>query len=519
MQHHRITPGLARALHGSASTQQLEATAAASLPPHTLMQRAGLALAQLARALAPHARTIWIACGPGNNGGDGLEAALHLHQHGQAHGVAVVVTWLGRPEHCPEDARRSWQRAQQAGVCFAPQPPDLGPADLCIDALLGVGLSDSGPSSSLSSAAGRTWPEGHPLLHTLAQVRTCAAPVLAVDLPSGLLADTGQFAAGLAPAPGASAASARYTLSLLTLKPGLFTGAGRDAAGSIWLDDLACPSPDTADAWLNARPSQPATRPHASHKGSFGDVAVVGGEGLHQRGMGMAGAAVLAARAALHSGAGRVLLCLHDSDSPTIDLVQPELMLRHLQALQLDQLTVVCGCGGGVAVHAVLPAVLAHSAQLVLDADALNAIAADPLLQEALQARKSHPHSTILTPHPLEAARLLGTDVAGVQAQRLQTAEQLSQRFGCVVVLKGSGTVIAAPEQPPRINPTGNGRLACAGTGDVLAGMIGACLAAGMSAHAAACHAVFAHGQAADHWPPNTPLTANALACQLMPLG
>lgn len=508
---YRVTPGLDHPLHSSASTQQLEATAVASLPPHTLMQRAGLALAKLARALAPHARTVWVACGPGNNGGDGLEAAMHLHQHRQQHGMTVVVTWLGTPEHCPQDTRRSWERAQEAGVYFANQPPThLGPADLCIDALLGVGLSASKEPP---------WADSHPLHHTLAQVRACAAPVLAVDLPSGLLADTGQFAAGLAPSPGAMVTSARHTLSLLTLKPGLFTGAGRDASGSIWFDDLGCPSPDTASAWLNASPHQPPTRLHASHKGSFGDVVVIGGEGLHQRGMGMGGAAILAARAALHSGAGRVLLCLHDSDSPTIDLVQPELMLRHWKALQLDALTVVCGCGGGVAIHAVLPQVLACSAQLVLDADALNAIATDPLLQEALQARHNRQHPTVLTPHPLEAARLLDTNVAWVQAQRLQAAEQLVQRFGCVVVLKGSGTVIAAPGQAPRINPTGNGRLASAGTGDILAGMIGAGLATGMDAHTAACHAVFTHGQAADGWPPDTPLTANALACQLMPLG
>jgi len=500
---YRIAPGPVHALQGSACTQRLEAGAAAQLPPHTLMQRAGLGLARLARALAPHARTVWIACGPGNNGGDGLEAAMHLHQHG----LAVVVTWLGNPQQCPEDARRSWQRAQEAGVCFSGQPPpDLGPTDLCIDALLGVGLSAN---------AQRSLPTNHPLLTTLAQVRTCAAPVLAVDIPSGLLSDTGQFAPGLAPAPGTNSASPRHTLSLLTLKPGLFTGAGRDAAGSVWFDDLACSaSSEVPTAWLNARPA-PTMRLHASHKGSYGDVAVIGGEGLHQRGMGMGGAAVLAARAALHTGAGRVLLCLCDEASPGIDMVQPELMLRHFSALQLEQLTVVAGCGGGEAIGALLPSVLAKTARLVLDADALNAIAANPLLQQALQARQHH---TILTPHPLEAARLLNTTVEQVQSQRLQAAQQLAERFGCVAVLKGSGTVIAAPGQIPRINPTGNARLASAGTGDVLAGMVGTALASGMDAYTAACHAVFAHGEAADLWPQSLPLTANALACSLLPL-
>ena len=499
---HRITPGTAHALYDSASTRQAEAAAAALLPAHTLMQRAGLAVARLARALAPHARQIWIACGPGNNGGDGLEAAMHLHQQG----LPVVVTCLGQPERLPDDARRSWQRARDSGVCFAHQPPaELGSQDLCIDALLGIGLSASGQHVLAAQ---------HPLRTTLSQVQTCAAPVLAVDVPSGLLADSGQFAPGLAPAFGNT--SPRHTLSLLTLKPGLFTGLGRDVAGSIWFDDLGCSaSAEPATAWLNPQPAA-VLRAHASHKGSYGDVAVVGGEGLHQRGMGMGGAALLAARAALHSGAGRVLLCLRDHASPGIDMVQPELMLRHFQALQLPQLTVVCGCGGGEAIRAVLPQVLAQSAQLVLDADALNAIAADTVLQQALQARQSRP--TVLTPHPLEAARLLGTSVQQVQAQRLNAAQALAQRFACVVVLKGSGSVIAAPGQAPSLNPTGNARLASAGTGDVLAGIVGAALASGTEAYAAACHAVFTHGAVADGWSHDQPLTANALACRLLPL-
>lgn len=497
-----ITPGAAHALHDSASTRRLEVAAAALLPAHTLMQRAGLAVARLARALAPHARHIWIACGPGNNGGDGLEAAMHLHQQG----LPVVVTCLGQPEGLPDDARRSWQRARNAGVGFSEQPPaELGPQDLCIDALLGLGLSASGRHAL---------PASHPLRATLGQVQTCAAPVLAVDVPSGLLADSGQFAPGLAPASGST--SPRYTLSLLTLKTGLFTALGRDVAGSVWFDDLGCSaSAEPATAWLHPRPAS-RVRPHASHKGSYGDVAVVGGEGLHQRGMGMGGAALLAARAALHSGAGRVLLCLRDHASPGIDMLQPELMLRHFQALQLKNLTVVCGCGGGEAIRAVLPQVLAQAAQLVLDADALNAIAADATLQQALQAR--HPRPTVLTPHPLEAARLLGTTAQQVQAQRLLAAEQLAQRFACVVVLKGSGSVIAAPGQLPHINPTGNARLASAGTGDVLAGMVGAALASGLDAHTAACQAVFTHGEVADRWPAQQSFTANALACQLLPL-
>ncbi|NMM79876.1 bifunctional ADP-dependent (S)-NAD(P)H-hydrate dehydratase/NAD(P)H-hydrate epimerase [Acidovorax sp. SRB_14] len=500
---HRITPGHARPLFGTAATQRIERLCATPLPAHTLMQRAGLAVAHLARALAPHARTVWIACGPGNNGGDGLEAAIHLHRHG----LQVVVTCLGTPERAPEDARQAWQRARAAGVPFSDgAPAQLGQNDLCIDALLGLGLAPGDRRAAPDPQS--------PLLSVLRQLRRSAAPLLAVDLPSGLQADTGQYAPGFAAdtPPDAVAPAARHTLSLLTLKPGLFTGAGRDAAGTVWFDDLACdPGGEPASAWL-AGPPPAAARPHASHKGSYGDVAVVGGEGLQARGMGMSGAALLAGRAALHSGAGRVLLAPLDAGRLELDPQQPELMLRHFGVLPLEHLTVVCGCGGGEAVRAVLAPVLARAPRLVLDADALNAVAADTALQEALGARAQRGQSTVLTPHPLEAARLLGQETAEVQAHRLAAAQRLAERFACAVVLKGSGTVVAAPGRAPHINPTGNARLATAGTGDVLAGMVGAGLAGGASAPQAAVAAVFAHGLAADQWPAEQALTASRLA-------
>lgn len=503
----RIQPTQPYALFDVAATQRIEQQAGARWPAHTLMQRAGLAVARLARALAPHARTVWIACGPGNNGGDGLEAALHL----QRPGVRVVVTWLGTPERTPPDAHQSWLRARSAGVVFAQQAPtDLGPQDLCIDALLGIGLAAGG--HRLAGAADSA------LLRLLQQLRGSPCPVLAVDVPSGLLADTGQYSAELAPdgSHAGATAGARHTLSLLTLKPGLFTGVGRDAAGTVWWDDLHCaPGAQAPSAWLSG-PSPGALRCHASHKGSYGDVAVVGGEGLRARGLGMVGAALLAARAALHSGAGRVLLAPLDGASLQLDPQQPELMFRRFEALDLEQLTVVCGCGGGDAVRAVLAPVLARAARLVLDADALNAIAADAGLQAALQARAQRRQPSVLTPHPLEAARLLGTDSTSVQARRLPAAQQLAERFGCTVVLKGSGTVVAAPGQTPHLNPTGNARLASAGTGDVLAGMLGAYWAAARagtaSAFQAAADAVFAHGLAADRWPAGQALTASGLA-------
>ena len=234
----------------------------------------------------------------------------------------------------------------------------------------------------------------------------CAAPVLALDLPTGLDADSGQIWGG---APTANnVVWATHTLTLLAAKPGLLMGHGRDVCGEIWLDSLtsACPPNiplPQADAWLNP-PARPEFKSHASHKGSHGDVAIIGGEALSLRGMGMSGAAVLAASAALHAGAGRVLLNLQgDASCP----VPTDLMQRQWGQLDLENLHVVAGCGGGQAMEALMPEILTRSQQLVIDADGLNAVATHAALQQALRQRDAA-QPTVLTPHPLEAARLLG---------------------------------------------------------------------------------------------------------------
>lgn len=504
---HRITASQAWPLSGVASTRRLEAAAAASLAPHTLMARAGAAIARLARALAPHAGRYWIFCGPGNNGGDGFEAAVQLHRAG----AAVTLIFGGDPTGLPPDARWAYERALHAGVPFSAQPTaKAGQQDLFIDAILGMGTR---------ARATPAW-----IRDRLQDLREAPCPVLAVDIPSGLNADTGQYAEGLAPAGPTSAT--HHTLSLLTLKPGLFTGHGRDASGTVWFDPLGVTADhERPDAILSGPPA-PAYRSHASHKGSFGDVSILGGESIGRRGMGMTGAALLAGSAALHAGAGRVLVALLQDETPTnstitTDTAQPELMLRTPAALDLARGTVVCGCGGGEAVKRYLPDVLLTATRLVLDADALNSIAEEPALQQALRARAARGQITVLTPHPLEAARLLGTDVATAQADRLAAARRLGSLFDCVAVLKGSGTVIAAPGEITAINPTGNGRLATAGTGDVLAGMVGARMAGSRTgsgsmqvaeAFVAACEAVYSHGALADSWPEHLPLTAGALA-------
>lgn len=489
----RISPDTSWPLHGVAASRQIESLAAAQLPPHTLMRRAGLAVAQLARAIAPHARHVWIACGPGNNGGDGFEAALHL----QSHGLKVSLTAIPGA-HEPQDARASRLRALQAGVLISQAPPDQ--FDLAIDALLGLGAE-----------LDRQRPTTATVLDWLSRMQGSHSPLLAVDLPSGLNADTGS---GVSPGQARRA----HTLSLLTLKPGLFTGQGRDRAGTVWFDPLGVEIDTTlADAQLIGSDRLPcmnkAQSPHDSHKGRYGDVLVVGGASA-PGGITMLGAALLAARAALHAGAGRVYVSALGSAPNAMDPVQPELMWRPVpQRHQLDPAcTLVCGCGGGPAISEVLPELLDCPGPMVLDADALNAIAAEPALGRQLRRRASRP--TVLTPHPLEAARLLQSTVGQVQSDRLQAARTLAAEFDCTVVLKGSGTVVASPAATPGINPTGNALLATAGTGDVLAGLIGAALARGLSAETAARLGVHHHGALADAWArsrPGQPLVASDL--------
>jgi hydroxyethylthiazole kinase-like uncharacterized protein yjeF len=328
------------------------------------------------------------------------------------------------------------------------------------------------------------------------------SPILAVDIPTGLDADTG--------ACDGPWVHANHTLSLLTLKPGLFTAQGRDAAGQVWWDALGLEETAAGPtAVLAGAPVQPmGVHLHASHKGTRGDVAVVGGAA------GMVGAALLAGSAALHAGAGRVFISLLDEAPLAVNPWQPELMFRSLPALPLTALTVVCGCGGGNAVNQVLPELLRGATHLVLDADALNAIAADTALQALLRQRPTE-FATVITPHPLEAARLLSSSAPQVQANRLAAVLQLTERFQCVAVLKGSGTITAAAGRVPMVNSSGNGLLGTGGTGDVLAGLIGARLAAGASAFDAAWTAVFQHGQAADQWPSGKALTASGLAAAL----
>ncbi len=387
-----LPPTRAWPLHGVAGTRRIEADATDALPPHTLMRRAGEALARLTLAIAPHAQRVWVAAGPGNNGGDGLEAAALL----QAAGKQVHVTWLGAAEgeqRAPADALDAHARAAAAGVLInAEWPCGLQPPDVAIDALLGIGATRA-PVGRMADIVDR--------LNAL----TC--PVIAVDVPSGLDADRGQ-------AWGAACVRADHTLSLLTLKPGLFTASGRDHGGAVWFDTLEVSDDDAPDAWLSGAPAVVTARRHAQHKGSFGDVVVVGGAA------GMVGAAWLAARAAHAAGAGRVLVdSLQDAmHAPGVDASRPELMMSRGWSLSapavLNAATVVCGCGGGSSIRERLPRLLSLAGRLVLDADALNAVSADPQLMKQLKQRRQRARG-----HPRPPSRPSGAETRA-QVWRLQ---------------------------------------------------------------------------------------------------
>ncbi|PJC98238.1 bifunctional ADP-dependent NAD(P)H-hydrate dehydratase/NAD(P)H-hydrate epimerase [Janthinobacterium sp. BJB1] len=477
-------------LYTIADIRAIEQAAAQALPQGALMQRAGQAAASTAlkllhgqedRASAGHMRALVLA-GPGDNGGDALEAAAHL----AGSGIEVLV-WLAPAAHAtsPERevalsrARNSAARCMEAATSTAAAAVAAAPWNLVIDGLFGIGA---------------TRPLDGECRDMAQLVNKLDCPVLALDVPSGLHADTG--------AVDGVAIRATHTLTFIGDKPGLHTAHGRDHAGEVEVAALAIDPALLPEAraqlgglHLFARHLLP--RRQNTHKGSYGSVAVIGGA------QGMAGAPILAARAALHAGAGRVYIAFPDAP-PAFDSGQPELMCRRAQDVDFSGLhfaALVAGPGLGDDADTVelLQRAIDSDSPLLLDADALNLMAAEPELQSALAVRTgAGAGATILTPHPLEAARLLDLTVAEVQADRPGAARQLAAQLGVIVVLKGSGTVIAAPDGGIVINNTGGPALATAGTGDVLSGLCGSLLAQGWPEWEAALGAVWLHGAAAD---------------------
>jgi hydroxyethylthiazole kinase-like uncharacterized protein yjeF len=435
-----------------------------------LMERAGAAAADLATAmLAQRSGRVVVLAGPGNNGGDAFVCARHLH----ARGMEIVVVARDPPNR-PPDAANAWQAAAAAGVPMQGEPPQ-GDCALIVDGLFGVGLSRA------IAAPWSTWIEW---------ANASRAAILALDAPSGLDAAT-----GVAHEP---AIVATATATFIALKPGLLTCDGPDHCGTISIHDLGLDVRDAAAGVRVAWPGVVATLPailarplRKSHKGTYGRACIVGGA------EGLVGAALLAGRAALRLGAGRVVVGLAARQPPLVDLLSPELMLREADAVGTDHDAWVIGpgLGSGERALALVEKALGLEAPIVVDADGLNAIANDADLAIAV-ARREAP--TLLTPHPAEAARLLHCATADVQADRVRAATKLASSLCAQVVLKGAGSIVARPDGTFDINASGNPALATAGSGDVLSGILGALLAQGIGAAEALRIGVCLHGAAAD---------------------
>lgn len=457
-------------VYRTADIRAIEAAATAALPQPGLMARAGLAAAEIARSVAASGRVLVVA-GPGNNGGDAFVVARHL----KTWFYKVDVVFSGTTAKLPADAKAAHEAWLACGGSTLPSIPDNGTWDLVIDGLFGIGLQ-----RDISSDTAK-------LINT---INALGAPVLALDLPSGLDSDGGRMRG-----PTIRAA---HTVTFIALKPGLLTGDGPDCCGQIHVCDLdidveAIKAPTGRVTGENIlREALPPRRAN-THKGSYGSVGIIGGAA------GMVGAALLAGRAALHLGAGRVFVGLLDANAPRVDPAQPELMLRaDNEIAALDHLSCIAigpGLGTSDAAREHLRAALKGKLPLVIDADALNLLAGDSALQATLHHRSG---DCILTPHPAEGARLLGYSTSAIQSDRIASACEIARRHKSHVVLKGAGSVCATPDGQWFINTSGNPGMASAGMGDVLSGIIAALLAQGASTRNALLAGVYLHGAAAD---------------------
>lgn len=464
---------LPRALYRAEQVRALDRVAIEQqgIPAEELMERAGAAAFSLLRARWPQAQSLVVLAGAGNNGGDGYVLARLAHRSQ----LGVRVLTLGdhdRLQGAALAAADAYQAIGGSAEPFGRLPPDV---DLIIDAMLGTGLER--PLTGL-------WAEA------VAQSNASRAPILALDIPSGLHADSGRVLG--------AAIEAAATISFIGLKCGLFTGQGPDHCGEVCFDGLRAPALIYASEipaarridWGQQRRSLPRRR-RSAHKGDFGYLLVVGGD------QGMSGAARLAGEAALRAGVGRVAIATHPAHAAVLNLTRPELMVHAVaEAAELDTLlqraTLVAlgpGLGQDRWGRSLYARVLAANKPMVLDADALN------LLAQAPQRREDW----VLTPHPGEAARLLGCSVAEVETDRFAALQQLRERYGGVVVLKGAGTLIDGPGlRPVAVCMDGNPGMASAGMGDALTGIIAALIAQGMEPVLAAEVGVCLHGAAGD---------------------
>ncbi|MFA9462284.1 NAD(P)H-hydrate dehydratase [Thiohalorhabdus methylotrophus] len=448
------------------------------IPGLVLMERAGEAVAAAIEAHWPDWRRfrVGVLAGGGNNGGDGYVVARRLRELGGAPELIAAAD----PGRLRGDAAHAAERWRDAGGDVHSVPDTLAGYDLLVDALLGTGLDREVRS---------------PYRELIEEAAACPAPVVAVDIPSGLNADTGRVLGAAAPA--------EVTVTFVGLKRGLFTGDGPGIVGEVRYEGLGIPEAIRSEVPVNGRrltvgPLRQEPRPANAHKGHFGRVVVAGGA------PGTTGAAVMAGWSALRSGAGWVVCCLPPETSPLATAHRPELMTAVWDPEA--GLPAELGGGGAVAVgpglgrsdaaRRVLEAALARPVPLVIDADGLSLLAEHDGLRDALD-RRGEP--TVLTPHPGEAARLLGCDSGSIQEDRFGSARRITEKYNAVCCLKGAGTIIQAPDGQYAVSPTGNPGMSMAGQGDILTGVLAAQLAQnGGAPLLATCRAVWAHGRAAD---------------------
>ncbi len=444
---------------------ELHERQAAKLPEGTLMDRAGFVVANWIDDQCDAASTIVILCGPGNNGGDGYTAALHLK--GRGHNVICVAVGGKKPK--AQEALRAYNRWIEKDGTVIEDPYMAPKADVVVDAMFGVGIKKAISGDFIDAAL---WFNERQALH------------MAIDVPSGINAETGTWVGGI------KGCIADMTINLISAKAGCFMNDGKDASGMVTLSELDISVPLSNLSLIDTDDFKHILelRKYNSHKGTYGHCVVIGGA------KGKTGAAFLAARAALRLGAGSVTLEMMNPDGPAFDPMQPEIMVTD-EAVDLttaDAIVIGCGLGFDAKARARLEAAIDTPVPLIIDADALTMIAGDQALEDRVLSRKAH---TVLTPHPGEAARLLKREVKEIQADRVTSARELSIQTGAIVVLKGTGTVVTLRSSRSWINPTGNACLATAGAGDVLAGMIGAFFAQQFDLVSATLGAVWLHGE------------------------
>ncbi|MEJ8567627.1 NAD(P)H-hydrate dehydratase [Wenzhouxiangellaceae bacterium CH-27] len=468
-------------MYNAEQVRRLDASAieAHGIPGIELMERAGRSAFEAARRAFPQARRWQIFCGGGNNAGDGYIIA----RLAQEAGLSAQVCALRPPDHLSGDAAVAAQRWLQADGATQPLPPDPSDRfDLVIDALLGTGL-DRAPEGDYATAI--DW------------INKAGLPVLAVDIPSGLDADTGVVRG--------RAVRARATVTFIGNKRGLYTADGPDYAGAITFSDLETPEtvrdavPDSGILLHEKIIRQSLRRRHRnSHKGSFGWVLGIGGNSS------MSGAVRLCGEAGLRAGAGKVTLATIPDHAALVNLTCPELMVRgvrrgkELKTLlrQVDVSVIGTGLGQTSWSEDLFKTCMRTEVPIVLDADGLNILAR--LYPEMGRAGDLPRGNWVLTPHPAEAGRLLGCPAREVQQDRIAAALAVAERFDATVILKGCGTVVAERSGRYAICPLGNPGMATAGTGDVLAGVVGALVAQHLDLWTAAAAAVVAHALAGD---------------------